>query len=67
MHLNMYVCMYVCMYIITQPCDQWACRVPSSPVKAGSRHWLWSAERYLVSQISPTPKWNNILKLLGEF
>ena len=39
---------------------------PSPPVNAGHRRWLWSAECYLVSQISPAPKWDHILKLLGE-
>ena len=55
------------IYIVTPPCAQRACRVPSSPVKAGHRRWLWFAERYLMSQISPTPKQNHILKLLGKF
>ena len=40
---------------------------PSPPVNAGNRRWLWFAERYLMSQISPTPKQNHILKPLGEF
>ena len=39
---------------------------PSLLVNAGDRHWLWSAECYLVSQIPPTPKWNHILKPVGE-
>ena len=29
---------------------------PSSLINAGHRHWLWSVERYLVSQMSPTPE-----------
>ena len=41
--------------IVTPPCAQRAFRVPSPPVKAGHRRWLWSAERYLMLQISPTP------------
>ena len=39
---------------------------PSPPVFAGYRRCLWSAERYLGSQLSPTPKRKHILKLLGE-
>ena len=49
------------------PCAQQACRVPSLPVKAEHKRWLWFAERYLISQISPTPNQNHILKVLGEF
>ena len=40
--------------------------LPSPPVNAGHRRWLWSAERYLVLQISPTPERNHVLKPLGE-
>ena len=35
--------------------------------QSGHRRWLWFAERYLISQIAPTPKQNHILKILGEF
>ena len=60
-------CFYINVYVVMLPCAQWACRVPSPLVKAGHRCWLWFTERYLMSQISPTPKQNHILKLLGEF
>ena len=48
-------------------CPTGCCSFMSSPpVNAGHRRWLWSAERYLVSQIPPTPKRNQILKPLGK-
>ena len=66
-YIDFYIYIYILLRLHVPSRLAGCCSIPPSPpVNAGHRRCLWSAERYLVSQISPTPKRNHILKLLGE-
>ena len=69
MCIYIYICVYICILLRRHvPSGLAGCCSfpPSTPVNAGHRRWLWSTECCLVSQISPTPERNHILKPLGE-